>query len=128
LIAPTEAPTTKSGNKPEANKTRTMPTCMAPRLPPPVKTNAVFRPVIATKNALPQALDAFQSRRFPGAHAQNGAFRYAVFFTARAVSPRKIPGALLSGCSPDERSEIRDGHSSSQAAPGFHFVHPGYIG
>jgi hypothetical protein len=48
LIAPTEAPTTKSGRTPQDSRTRNMPTCIAPRLPPPAKTNAVVFLVLVT--------------------------------------------------------------------------------
>src|ERR1700730_7089733 len=38
LSAPTDVPTTKSGCTPAANRTSSMPTCIAPRLPPPANT------------------------------------------------------------------------------------------
>jgi hypothetical protein len=45
LIAPADAPTTKSGCNPADNRPRNMPTWIAPRLPPPANANAVFCPV-----------------------------------------------------------------------------------
>ena len=44
-LAPTDEPTTKSGRTPQDNNVRNMPTWIAPRLPPPAKTNAVFSAV-----------------------------------------------------------------------------------
>lgn len=41
-MAPTDVPITKSGQAPLDNRTRNMPTWIAPRVPPPAKTNAVF--------------------------------------------------------------------------------------
>src|SRR3954454_22692868 len=41
LSAPTEHPTIMSGRTPWSNNARTIPTCTAPRLPPPPSTNAV---------------------------------------------------------------------------------------
>src|SRR6185369_9182948 len=46
LSAPTDEPTTKSGWIPWATNARNMPTWMAPKLPPPASTNAVF-PVVS---------------------------------------------------------------------------------
>ena len=46
LSAPTEDPTTRSGCRPASTSAISIPTCTAPRLPPPASTNAV-PPVIA---------------------------------------------------------------------------------
>ncbi len=42
FMAPTDEPTTKSGRSPASSRTCSMPTWMAPRLPPPAKTKAVL--------------------------------------------------------------------------------------
>src|SRR5262249_43826134 len=42
LIAPTDEPMTMSGRMPAATIARSMPTCTAPRLPPPANTKAVL--------------------------------------------------------------------------------------
>src|SRR5688572_2497729 len=41
-MAPTEEPTTRSGITPCSTSARSMPTCTAPKLPPPASTNAVL--------------------------------------------------------------------------------------
>ena len=41
LIAPTDEPTSRSGTRPASTSERSMPTCTAPKLPPPASTNAV---------------------------------------------------------------------------------------
>src|ERR1041385_5538644 len=97
-MAPTDAPTTKSGSIPKDSSVRSMPTWIAPRLPPPVKTNAVFGLPRDTIDPFPAALDAFQTRRFPAiGFYLRGTTRLAVF-RRRAVGDvsaalRRMAGA-----------------------------------
>src|SRR5580704_5826192 len=48
LMAPADTPTMKSGCSPASRISASMPTCNAPRLPPPASTNAVFSVLLGT--------------------------------------------------------------------------------
>jgi hypothetical protein len=53
-----------------------MPTWIAPRLPPPLKTNAVFAPTAAigdgpSEHSLPTKSDGFEDKKIPDANTPN---------------------------------------------------------
>src|ERR1700730_7479625 len=61
LRAPTDEPTTKSGLTPWATNSRSIPTWIAPKLPPPASTNAVVPEV-------PFDIEAYLARRRLSSH------------------------------------------------------------
>ena len=55
LREPTEQPTTRSGTMPRSSRARSIPTCTAPRFPPPPMTKAVVTVRVAGRSVNPRS-------------------------------------------------------------------------